>query len=205
LLLDPLLAERRGFEPPDRFYPVNRLAGGCLQPLGHLSKHTGGGSRIRTHGAFAQRFSRPPPSTTRPSLRVAGQQVGASLEWRRYTPGLPLSDISRGAPYHRLGGPCNLRRRPVNPLALLWITGPRQARPACYASVTSRPHFPSDAYPLACWLGGASSKQLRQRICSTPRSTTTHSTALPPVVALDTRDASTQTRAGLARRSTWLN
>src|SRR6266545_5650605 len=33
-----LLAERRGFEPPDRFYPINRLAGGCLQPLGHLSK-----------------------------------------------------------------------------------------------------------------------------------------------------------------------
>src|SRR5947207_7922903 len=26
------LAERRGFEPPDRFYPINRLAGGCLQP-----------------------------------------------------------------------------------------------------------------------------------------------------------------------------
>src|ERR1044072_8638459 len=32
------MAERRGFEPPSRFYPTNRLAGGCLQPLGHLSK-----------------------------------------------------------------------------------------------------------------------------------------------------------------------
>ena len=32
------MAERRGFEPPDQFYPINRLAGGCLQPLGHLSK-----------------------------------------------------------------------------------------------------------------------------------------------------------------------
>src|SRR5580765_4096440 len=31
------MAERRGFEPPDQFYPINRLAGGCLQPLGHLS------------------------------------------------------------------------------------------------------------------------------------------------------------------------
>src|SRR6185503_14989471 len=31
------MAERRGFEPPDGNYPVNRLAGGCLQPLGHLS------------------------------------------------------------------------------------------------------------------------------------------------------------------------
>src|SRR6058998_3781579 len=32
------MAERRGFEPPDQFYLINRLAGGCLQPLGHLSK-----------------------------------------------------------------------------------------------------------------------------------------------------------------------
>src|SRR6266487_2938947 len=32
------MAERRGFEPPSRFYPTNRLAGGCLRPLGHLSK-----------------------------------------------------------------------------------------------------------------------------------------------------------------------
>ena len=32
------MAERRGFEPPSQFYPTNRLAGGCLQPLGHLSK-----------------------------------------------------------------------------------------------------------------------------------------------------------------------
>src|SRR5438093_11184204 len=71
------LAERRGFEPPDRLYPVNRLAGGCLQPLGHLSNiaTSGGGSRIRTHGAFALRFSRPAPSTTRPSLRE-------TAEWR---------------------------------------------------------------------------------------------------------------------------
>ena len=33
-----MMAERRGFEPPSQFYPTNRLAGGCLQPLGHLSK-----------------------------------------------------------------------------------------------------------------------------------------------------------------------
>jgi hypothetical protein len=31
------LAEREGFEPSDEFYPINRLAGGCLRPLGHLS------------------------------------------------------------------------------------------------------------------------------------------------------------------------
>src|SRR5580765_421047 len=68
------MAERRGFEPPDQFYPINRLAGGCLQPLGHLSTgRSGGGSRIRTHGAFALRFSRPAPSTTRPSLRKTAE------------------------------------------------------------------------------------------------------------------------------------
>jgi hypothetical protein len=163
LLLDPLLAERRGFEPPDRFYPVNRLAGGCLQPLGHLSKHTGGGSRIRTHGAFAQRFSRPPPSTTRPSLRVAGQQVGASLEWRRYTPGLPLSDISRGAPYHRLGGPCNLWREPANQARAsslrcgkAGLDGFNQFA-TLHSSATRL--FRATVCPLTCWLGGASSKQ----------------------------------------------
>ncbi len=31
------MAEREGFEPSVEFYPHNRLAGGCLQPLGHLS------------------------------------------------------------------------------------------------------------------------------------------------------------------------
>ena len=31
------VAEREGFEPSVEFYPYNRLAGGCLQPLGHLS------------------------------------------------------------------------------------------------------------------------------------------------------------------------
>ena len=32
-----LMAEREGFEPSVGDYPYNRLAGGCLQPLGHLS------------------------------------------------------------------------------------------------------------------------------------------------------------------------
>ena len=31
------MAERPGFEPGGQFYPANRLAGGCLRPLGHLS------------------------------------------------------------------------------------------------------------------------------------------------------------------------
>src|SRR5512146_113672 len=33
------MAEWRGFDRPSRFYPTNRLAGGCLRPLGHHSKH----------------------------------------------------------------------------------------------------------------------------------------------------------------------
>ncbi len=32
------VAERVGFEPTVGFYPHNRLAGGCLKPLGHLSR-----------------------------------------------------------------------------------------------------------------------------------------------------------------------
>src|SRR5436189_5157874 len=43
-----------------------RLPSATRPPL----QHAGGGSRIRTHGAFALRFSRPAPSTTRPSLRT---------------------------------------------------------------------------------------------------------------------------------------
>ena len=31
------MAERQGFEPWVGYDPYNRLAGGCLQPLGHLS------------------------------------------------------------------------------------------------------------------------------------------------------------------------
>ena len=51
------MAERGGFEPPVRFWPHNRLAGGCLQPLGHLSgmfrrSATGGGRGTRTPKGF---------------------------------------------------------------------------------------------------------------------------------------------------------
>ena len=30
-------AETGGFEPPEEFYPLNRLAGGCFRPLSHVS------------------------------------------------------------------------------------------------------------------------------------------------------------------------
>ncbi len=49
------LAERVGFEPTVHFSAHTHLAGEHLQPLGHLSVvdiSGGGGSRIRTHGAF---------------------------------------------------------------------------------------------------------------------------------------------------------
>ena len=53
------MAEREGFEPSVEFYPHTRLAGGRLQPTrpslrGSELTHqrNGGGSRIRTHGAF---------------------------------------------------------------------------------------------------------------------------------------------------------
>jgi hypothetical protein len=66
---------RRGRDSnPGWSYPHNCLAGSCLQPLGHLSLENnfmhevgdtyfdhGGERGIRTPGAFAQRFSRPPP------------------------------------------------------------------------------------------------------------------------------------------------
>ena len=68
------MAEREGFEPSVGYNPHTRLAGEHLQPTRsplRPKKYSmcGGGSRIRTHGTFVQRFSRPPPSTTRPSLR----------------------------------------------------------------------------------------------------------------------------------------
>ena len=83
------LAEREGFEPSIRFkgvYSLSRRAPSTYSAISpryilkapqrrqtangaSRSLQYGGGSRIRTHGRFRQRFSRPPPSTTRPSLR----------------------------------------------------------------------------------------------------------------------------------------
>ncbi len=89
------VAEREGFEPsvqlpvqhlsrvppsaarpPLRIQPIQfffspRAALVSLRILPRASELIcyGGGGRIRTHGTFVQRFSRPPPSTTRPLLR----------------------------------------------------------------------------------------------------------------------------------------
>jgi hypothetical protein len=49
------LAEREGFEPSMEFNPHTRLAGECLQPLGHLSR--AGQSRRYRHGRPASRLS----------------------------------------------------------------------------------------------------------------------------------------------------
>ena len=46
----------------------------------------GGGSRIRTHGAFALRFSRPAPSTTRPSLRAVWHKALRRSTLLRFLP-----------------------------------------------------------------------------------------------------------------------
>src|SRR5438067_7247035 len=51
---------------PDQ--PLSRRLPSATRPP--LQRDSGGGSRIRTHGAFALRFSRPAPSATRPSLRT---------------------------------------------------------------------------------------------------------------------------------------
>src|SRR5659263_779528 len=67
-----IMAEREGFEPSVQFYPYNRLAGGCLQParpplpIELPTWRREQDSNLRD--VAAQRFSRPPPSATRPSL-----------------------------------------------------------------------------------------------------------------------------------------
>lgn len=68
------MAEREGFEPSVELLTLHSLSRrapsasrSSLRNQRHQQKN-GGGSRIRTHGTFVQRFSRPPPSTTRPFL-----------------------------------------------------------------------------------------------------------------------------------------
>ena len=70
------LAEKPGFEPGLRLTHTTPLAGEPLRPLGYFSmsssyavKKTGGERGIRTPGTFRYHwFSRPAPSTARPSL-----------------------------------------------------------------------------------------------------------------------------------------
>ena len=69
-------AEKPGFEPGLRLTHTTPLAGEPLRPLGYFSmsssyavKKTGGERGIRTPGTFRYHwFSRPAPSTARPSL-----------------------------------------------------------------------------------------------------------------------------------------
>ena len=73
---DGIVAEKEGFEPSRRYSRPTPLAGAPLRPLEYFSKpytkvkYSLGGERgIRTPGAFRHHwFSRPAPSTTRPSL-----------------------------------------------------------------------------------------------------------------------------------------
>ena len=68
------VAEKEGFEPSRQLPHPTPLAGEPLRPLGYFSTaykiYSSGGERgIRTPGAFRHHwFSRPAPSTTRPSL-----------------------------------------------------------------------------------------------------------------------------------------
>ena len=68
------MAEKEGFEPSRQLSHPTPLAGEPLRPLGYFSTaykiYSSGGERgIRTPGAFRHHwFSRPAPSTTRPSL-----------------------------------------------------------------------------------------------------------------------------------------
>ena len=70
------LAEKERFELSLRFTRTTPLAGEPLRPLGYFSIwldicKNGGERGIRTPGAFQHHwFSRPAPSTTRPSLRT---------------------------------------------------------------------------------------------------------------------------------------
>ena len=73
-------AEKPGFEPGLRLTHTTPLAGEPLRPLGYFSmssKYEIGGERgIRTPGAFRHHwFSRPAPSTARPSLLGANQRI----------------------------------------------------------------------------------------------------------------------------------
>ena len=63
------VAEKPGFEPGRRLSHPTPLAGEPLRPLGYFSMTAYGERGIRTPGAFRHHwFSRPAPSTTRPSL-----------------------------------------------------------------------------------------------------------------------------------------
>ncbi len=84
------LAEREGFEPSDEFYPINRLAGGCLRPLGHLSGDRPGapgpslpGRASRSMACILSGFAsrRQPKRGQEPAGAGAGPSDG--LGWRR--------------------------------------------------------------------------------------------------------------------------
>ena len=73
------MAEKPGFEPGLRLTHTTPLAGEPLRPLGYFSmssKYEIGGERgIRTPGVLRHHwFSRPAPSTARPSLHCVNQQ-----------------------------------------------------------------------------------------------------------------------------------
>ena len=94
------LAEREGFEPSVECYPYNRLAGGCLQPLGHLSallfrfpylSVSAEGEGLEPPRACARRISNPLP-----------YQLGLALRRKKMTPLAPRGFLMsiRSRPHH---------------------------------------------------------------------------------------------------------
>jgi hypothetical protein len=136
------LAERPGFEPGGQFYPTNRLAGGCLRPLGHLSvtrsiyriarcqavgpSTCGGGGRIRTHGPFGLPVSSGTPSTTRPPLRLLLQGMPPTHRASRRACVPPVFARDRALSAHRRD---SHNRKPYGQReAETWLGLPRACR-----------------------------------------------------------------------------
>jgi hypothetical protein len=97
------LAEREGFEPSVEYYPYNRLAGGCLQPLGHLSASIycsvslAEGEGFEPPRACARRISSPLP-----------YQLGLALRRKNYSP-CPKRIL---AEYTKFNRPLSNKREP---------------------------------------------------------------------------------------------
>ena len=143
------LAEREGFEPSIQVTPYTGLANQRLRPLGHLSRTSSSPSYVAEEEGFEPsegvnplRFSRPPPSTARPLLRIrlVHQPAAVPGETGRMTFEPPcIEDGRRGIKRDRAAGgslPPPAARERIPP----WQPpGLRPARPASSSSSRSPP------------------------------------------------------------------
>ncbi len=129
------MAERAGFEPAMECYPHTRLAGECLQPLGHLSRRSGECRASTAPNAARRRVDTPGqskagrPARARAAARIRGpggvaERLNATVlkTVRRVTPvsrvripppPCPLAmrtargeQVTRGRDDNRGGSPC---------------------------------------------------------------------------------------------------